>query len=124
MNIDSIKLNIICARLYSEKEVHRYDVNGIKGLCIIEKGVTAFSERKYKIERNTHIINRLKDYLGITTALIAICTTFITAWYAIDSVNKNQYQIEKLENKVNTMQSKNKDENLSRNLLDSLPLKK
>jgi hypothetical protein len=90
---------------------------------ITPKGEDSFVNRKYIIERNSFIISRLKDYLGIATGIIGISTAVIAALVAVTSVSKNKSQIEKIENKVDKIQLQNKGEMKSKSPVDSLPSK-
>ena len=122
LKCDKYSLHIISAVLFSENEIALYDV-GFNGIRILEKGISAYSSNKYKIERHNLIVGKIKDYLGISAATLTILTAIISMYIAITSVNKNQAQIERLQKQVDKMQPYKKIETQTKNPHDSVSSK-
>lgn len=96
-------LHLKTAKLFSEDEVGYYNVSGIEGLHIKPKGLTSYANKKYLLERNGLMLSWFKDRLAIIVATIAIASTIGTAIY---SYRTNKSDINKLKERLDTIESK------------------
>ena len=99
---------------FEEEEVKFDDLGN--GICLHASTDTmnAFTTEKYLTKGRTHILNRLKDYLGITTAIIAIITTIISVIVATRSITNNQERIKALEKEVRLLKGQSGQSNPSK----------
>lgn len=77
-------------------------------LAASEETLNVYSTNKYLRQGRTHVLTRIKDYLGITTAIIAIVTSIIALVTAFISLTNNQSRIEALEKEVHQLKSQDK----------------
>lgn len=111
LNCDFIELNLITARLFSEKECQLYDVSGVKGLFCNAEGLTSYVTKKYLKENRKAILSAIKDTLVIVVAFITIASAIYTASKASKTEASNKQKIEMLQRELDTLKNIKKSGN-------------
>ena len=87
----------ICATLFAEEEVDKHDAYDVKGIYAKMKGVSSYTNRKYKKENNKLIFDEIKNWVQI---LIPVLSLIVTLYVVISS--ERRIETKNIEfNKVN-----------------------
>jgi hypothetical protein len=110
---DREKCEIIFAPLYNENEVEYTDV-GVKGICLTQKGLTSFSNKKYVKENKKIILNWFKNFVQIAIPVLSLIVAILVI---IKDDIKTSKEIRAIEQKVELLQDNIKllEENLQSN---------
>lgn len=104
LNCDMIRLNLIAAELYMEKEITYHDNLGVKGLSCIHNGTIAYSNSKYRRRFWADILHFLKELVQIIVPVLSL----IVAIFALilSSPNKdNIHNMQLLKEKIEILQT-------------------
>lgn len=106
LDCSKIELRRISSTLYDNKEVDYMDI-GVVGMFATEKGLSAYSDKKYKRESNLRLKNNIKDLIQITVPLLSLIIAFLALTSKIDTLNKqNEKQMNCLEKKILLQENK------------------
>ncbi len=87
LNCQKDELPLITSELFSSDEIGPQNTHGIVGLCAKPKGLTAYSNKKYKRLNNARIKNNLKDFVQIIIPVFALVVAILTLSIKIENLN-------------------------------------
>ena len=71
------RLRLIASLLYELDEITYYQPREEKGICITEKGLSAYSTKKYLLEDERIIFDRIKNWVQTTIPVMSLIITII-----------------------------------------------
>lgn len=103
LNCDEDELHSITSDLYTSDEIGYHDAQNIVGVFCKDKGVTAFSNKKYL----TRINERRKDLIKIILPILALVISLASLYFSnFSNIRKSRFESENndLKNKLDTLQ--------------------
>jgi len=103
MKCDKLELNLIAAELYLNKEIGYHDALDVTGMYCDEKGLTAFSNNKYKARYWKDFWNNLLTVSQVIVPIMALAVALVTV---LDSRRSREHteEILLLRKELNTQQ--------------------
>jgi len=118
LNCNSYRLRFIISPLMDEKEIDSFN-NGYEGLFAYEKGLSAFTDKKYFRKFINSILNKIKDFVHIVIPVFSLFIAYIalTGNFKAGNVEQDillqemQHKIELLQSKVEQLEIESKTNN-------------
>ena len=101
LSTTELELGFLTAELYDNQEIGYHNAFEIEGLYAENKGITAFSNKKYlKLSRKEKIDN-IKDIIQIIIPVLSIVVAILAITLKIKNINlENDKRFEKIEQKL------------------------
>lgn len=102
LNITELDLGLLTAELYDNKEIGYHNNYNVEGLYAENKGITAYSNKKYlKLSRKEKTEN-IKDIIQIVIPVLSVLMAILTLTLKIENINnENEKRFQKIEHKIN-----------------------
>lgn len=107
LKCNDYQLRELSAVLCENGEIGYQDAYGIKGLFAEEKGISAYSERKYIREHNKRLKDNIKDVVQIFIPTISLLIAYLAITTKVDNLaNSNLEEIDGLKNNISLLNFK------------------
>jgi len=109
MDISDQELMLCCSKMIENKEIVFKDWGRTgkgKGqeMYAGEQCMQSFADKKYIKDGNTFVISRIKDYIGIPSALLGFISIVIATCNTV-AVSRNKEKVERVTVKTDTIQA-------------------
>ncbi len=100
LNCSKIELRRVSSTLYDNKEVDYMDI-GLVGMFATEKGLSAYSDEKYKRESNLRLKNNIKDIVQIVVPILSLLIAYLALSFKINKLNEqNEKELKEINKKL------------------------
>jgi hypothetical protein len=108
LNLTDFQLLKLTSELYENKEIGYHNAYDIEGLYAENKGISAFSNKKYLKLYRKGIIEYIKDIIQILIPVLSVIIAFLALTIKIQNVNsENEEHFKDIRNEILLMDKKN-----------------
>ncbi len=106
LNVTHEQLLTISSELFDLKEIGYHNAHNVEGLYAEEKGISAYSTKKYLKQYRKSIIDNIKDIIQIVIPVISVIIAYLAITLKIETFNKkNEEQINTLEKRLKIIEN-------------------
>jgi hypothetical protein len=102
LNITDFQLLELTSELYDNKEIGYHNAYEVEGLYAKNKGIAAYSNKKYLKLYKKSIVENVKDVIQIAIPVLSVIVAIVALTIKIETVNnQNEKRFNDIEKKVN-----------------------
>ena len=105
LNVNHQELLTLTSELFDNAEIGYHNAHNVEGLYAENKGISAYSNKKYLKKYRKSIIDNIKDITQIIIPILSVIIAILAITLKIENFNqKNQKQIDDLKSKIKIME--------------------